>query len=177
MEFPKFNGGWSYTQLEMTELFKHLTFHPNFSVLEFGSGDSTKKLYTYIKSHVQSLTFYTYESDLSFIDTEIPDIRYMKYNISEIDSLELPNLQFDLILIDGPNGELRSKWYSKIKKHVKTGTILLIDDFNHYKSFSTELDKNFLYTVLSFSDEPFVPYGEHSWKIVSIQRPIEEQCA
>jgi hypothetical protein len=172
MEFPKFNGGWSYTQLEMTELFKHLKFQPTFSILEFGSGDSTKKLYSYIRPQVQNLFFYTYESDNTFLETEPSDIKYIKYNISEIDSLTIPDIQFDLILIDGPNGELRSKWYSKIKKNVKQGTILLIDDFNHYKSFSTELDKNFEYELLSFSDEPFVPYGEHSWKIVSIQRPI-----
>jgi hypothetical protein len=172
MEFPKFNGGWSYTQLEMTELFKHLKFQPTFSILEFGSGDSTKKLYSYIRSKVQNLIYYTYESDNTFLDTTTPDIKYIKYDISEIDSLATPDIQFDLILIDGPNGELRSKWYSKIKKNVKQGTILLIDDFNHYKSFSTELDKNFEYELLSFSDEPFVPYGEHSWKIVSIQRPI-----
>jgi hypothetical protein len=31
-----------------------------------------------------------------------------------------------------------------------------------------ELDKNFDYELLSFSNEPFVIDGEHSWKIVKI---------
>ncbi len=169
MDLPIFNGGWSYTQKEMTELFKHLKFGDSFAILEFGSGDSTIKLYNYIKIKVKTLTFYTYESDSNFL---VPnnDIHYMLYNA--IDAVELPNLKFDLILIDGPNGELRSKWYSKIRNNVKEGTILLIDDFNHYESFGTELDKNFKYELLSFSNEPFVPFGEHSWKIVSIQTPI-----
>lgn len=176
MNFPEFNGGWSYTQKEMTELFKHVEFQPNFSVLEFGSGDSTVKLYNYIKSNVSNLTFYTYESNSSFINDN-PNIHYITYNEHDIESVSIPDMQFDLILVDGPNGEARTKWYSKIKKNVKKGTILLIDDFNHYKSFGDELDKNFDYTLLSFSDEPFVPYGEHSWKIVSIQRPIEVKYA
>ena len=164
---PSFNGGWSYTQKEMTELFKHISLDKIHSILEFGSGDSTEKLYKYIQPEV----FYTYESDNSFIPPE-SNVKYMKYDINEIDTLVLPDIKFDLILIDGPNGEYRSKWYSKIRKNVKQGTVLLIDDFNHYKSFSDELDKNFKYDLLSFRDEPFVPYGEHSWKIVSIQTPI-----
>ena len=43
----------------------------------------------------------------------------------------------------------------------------MIDDFNHYKCFSDELDKNFEYELLSFSDEPPLP-GNKSWKIVRI---------
>ena len=74
--------------------------------------------------------------------------------------------------MDGPNGDKRSLWYSKIRSVVKPGTLLLIDDFNHYKCFSDELDKNFNYELLSFSNEPFVPYGEHSWKIVRIINAI-----
>ena len=169
--FPTFNGGWSYTQKEMSELFKHLKFSETYSILEFGSGDSTKKLYDYISKKVKNLTFYTYETSHEFLNKD-PNVNYILYDINSIEGLKLPDLKFDLILIDGPNGEYRSKWYSKIRNNVKPGTILLVDDFNHYESFGTELDKNFSYDLLSFSNEPFVPYGEHSWKIVSIQTPI-----
>ena len=88
--------------------------------------------------------------------------------MNDIENTFIPDVQFDLILIDGPNGDKRSLWYSKIKNNVKIGTICLIDDFNHYKCFGEELDRNYEYELLSFSDEPFVPYGEHSWKIVRI---------
>jgi hypothetical protein len=74
----------------------------------------------------------------------------------------------DLILVDGPHGNKRSQWYPKIRSNVKPGTILLVDDFNHYACFSEELDRNFNYELLSYSNEPFVAYGEHSWKIVRI---------
>lgn len=171
-ELPMFNGGWSYTQKEMTELFKHLTFSESYSILEFGSGDSTAKLCDYTSKKVKNLTFYTYETSHEFLNNKHPNVNYILYDREGIDALELPDLKFDLILIDGPNGEYRSKWYSKIKNNVKSGTIVLIDDFNHYESFGRELDKNFQYELLSFSNEPFVPYGEHSWKIVSIQTPI-----
>ena len=90
------------------------------------------------------------------------------YNDTDINSVSIPDIIFDLILIDGPNGDKRALWYSKIKNNVKEGSIILIDDFNHYSCFSEELDRNFDYELLSFSNEPFVIDGEHSWKIVKI---------
>ena len=153
----------------MNELFKYITYENKieYKVLEFGSGDSTLKLYNYFKQHVDNVVFYSYESDSNFMFCH-KDINLLFYDNNNIKDVVLPSEKFDLILIDGPNGDKRSLWYSKIRDHVKEGTIILIDDFNHYKCFSDELDRNFNYELLSFSDEPFVPYGEHSWKIVKI---------
>lgn len=164
---PDFSGGWSYTQKEMNEFFRHVIFFPSMSILEFGSGDSTIKLYDYFKRHVDNLTFYTYESDPKFMKKH-DSIHYVSYDIERMNEVVIPDIQFDIVLIDGPHGDNRSKWYSKIRNNVKAGTIILVDDFNHYKCFSEELDKNFKYELLSHSDEPFVPYGEHSWKIVRV---------
>jgi hypothetical protein len=33
-DIPQFDGGWSYTQWEMTELFKHITYPEKYSILE-----------------------------------------------------------------------------------------------------------------------------------------------
>ena len=162
-----FKGGWSYTQKEITELLKNLSLTEDYSVLEFGSGDSTIKLHNYIKKYTSNLIFYTYESDINYI-RDYKEIQYILYDINNIKEVVIPDIKFDLILIDGPNGDKRSLWYSKIKKNVKNGTIILIDDFNHYKCFSEELDKNFEYETLSYNDEPFIPNGEHSWKIIKI---------
>jgi hypothetical protein len=170
---PVFEGGWSYSQKEMTELFNHITYHKNYSILEFGSGDSTIKLHDHFIKHVETLTFYSYESDVGFLKPH-EGIQFVHYKESDIASVKIPNMKFDLILVDGPNGDKRALWYSKIRDNVKTGTILLIDDFNHYASFSEELDKNFEYELLSFSNEPPVAYGEHSWKIVRIIRSMFE---
>ena len=167
MELPQFEGGWSYTQKEMTELFKHIIFKTNYSILEFGSGKSTLQLYNFLKKHVETLIFYSYESNKQYLQNH-KDINFIYFNENDIVNTCIPDIIFDLILIDGPNGDKRSLWYSKIIKNVVPGTILLIDDFNHFKCFSDELDKNFIYELLSFSDEPPVPYGEHSWKIVKI---------
>jgi hypothetical protein len=165
---PFFSGGWSYTPKEMNEFFKNISYKETMTILEFGSGDSTLKIYNHIKQHyANNVIMYTYESDPRFIETS-NNINYISYNENNINTILLPNIKFDIVLIDGPNGDKRSLWYSKIKNNVYPGTILLIDDFNHYESFGSELDKNFEYELLSFSDEPFVANGEHSWKIVRI---------
>jgi len=167
MEIPRFAGGWSYTQAEMTELFKHINYPDTYSILEFGSGASTVLLYNHFKKYVRDLKFVTYESNRSFL-IENSDIQYIYYNDAEIEKVIIPEGPYDLVLVDGPNGDKRSLWYEKIRSVVKPGTILLIDDFNHYKCFSDELDRNFNYEILSHHEEPFVPYGEHSWKIVKV---------
>ena len=45
---------------------------------------------------------------------------------------------------------------------------MIIDDFNHYACFSEELDKNFEYGLLTFSNIPPTPNSEESWKIVRV---------
>ena len=165
---PYFSGGWSYTNKEMQEFFKHIIYKEDMNIIEFGSGDSTVKIYEYMKNnYTNNLTMYTYESNPKFL-FNYDNINYIQYDENNINNIVFPDIIFDIVLIDGPNGDKRSLWYSKIRNNIKKGTIMLIDDFNHYKCFSDELDKNFDYETLSFSDEPFVPYGEHSWKIVRI---------
>ena len=173
MSEPVFEGGWSYTQREMNELFKHLFYKDKteYKVLEFGSGNSTIKLYDYFKQKVDNVIFYSYESESNFLFSH-DKINLLFYDKDNIKDVVLPNEKFDLILIDGPNGDKRSLWYSKIRNNVKEGTIILIDDFNHYKCFSDELDRNFNYELLNLHDEPFVAYGEHSWKIAKIINPL-----
>jgi hypothetical protein len=167
MEIPSFEGRWSYTQREMIELFKNITYSKDYSILEFGSGNSTLKIYDFVKKQVDNLIFYSYESNNNYLQVH-NEIKFILYNEDDIPNTSIPDMKFDLILIDGPNGDKRSLWYSKIRSNVKPGTVLLIDDFNHFQCFSDELDKNFKYEILSFHDEPFVAYGEHSWKIVKI---------
>ncbi len=168
IEIPNFAGGWSYTQREMTELFKHIKYSDEYSILEFGSGASTILLYNHFRKYVKDLKFITYESNVEFYLKDNPGITYVYYNQDDIKSIEIPKEKYDLILIDGPNGDKRSLWYSKIRDNVKEGTIILVDDFNHFSCFGEELDKNFNYDILSYHDEPFIPFGEHSWKIVRI---------
>ena len=39
MDIPQFPGKWSYTQKEMTELFKHIDYKDDYAILEFGTGE------------------------------------------------------------------------------------------------------------------------------------------
>ena len=170
-DIPLFNGGWSYTQKEMNSLFRFIEYKDDYSILEFGAGDSTQKLWHHFKKYTKNLFYMVFESNPSYLPP-IPELKPVVYDENNMDTVEIPDVKFDLILIDGPNGDKRGKWYSKIRKSVKPGTLIIIDDFNHYVSFSEELDKNFEYETLDHVDTPFVPYGEHSWKIVKVIRPI-----
>lgn len=168
MEIPTFQGGWSYTQREMNDLFKHIQYKDNYSILEFGAGDSSTKLFNHFKKYTKILHYSIFESNFTFLPKNLNDFQVNFYDESDIETVQMPDRTYDLVLIDGPNGDKRKFWYSKIKRCVKEGTILLVDDFNHFQSFSDELDRNFHYEVLEHHDEPFVAYGEHSWKIVRI---------
>ena len=169
-----FNGGWSYTNLEMSELFKYVDLNQNYEtykILEFGSGDSSKKLNSLFEN-VKNLTYYMVESNEFYLPENREPFNIILYDENKIENLNLNDfiidIKFDLILIDGPTGEIRKYWYKKIRSFVKNGSIILIDDFNHYNSFGEELDNNFEYELLSHSDIPFEPNGEHSWKIVRV---------
>jgi hypothetical protein len=161
-----FEGGWSYTPNEITEFLKYLNYRNTYNILEFGAGSSTKILYNIIERYCLNLKYDTYETDEEYRVIH-KNVNTIMYNIDDIDTITIPNIKYDIIFIDGPHGVLRAKWYNKIKNNVKYDTIILIDDYNHYKEFENELNKNFEYTILSKSDVPFVPNGEHSWRIIT----------
>ena len=171
-----FVGGWSYTKKEMNELFKNIDLNKKYNIykiLEFGCGDSSIKIWNLFNKNVDKIIYYGFESNKKYFPKH-DGITTFLYDEKNMEDINLGNFlndtEFDLILIDGPNGEKRKFWYSKLRNHVKESTIILIDDFNHYNSFGEELDLNFEYDLLSFSDEIFVPNGEHSWKIVKIKK-------
>jgi hypothetical protein len=175
MDINIFNGGWSYTNLEMNELFKNIDLtipYEQYNIIEFGGGDSSNKIKG-IFNNVTSLNYYIVESNPDYLPENKNDFNIILYKQEEIENVDLSNsidnaIKFDLILIDGPNGDARKYWYEKVKPFIKKNSIILVDDFNHYACFGEELDKHFDYVLLSHSDIPFKPYGEHSWKIVRV---------
>jgi len=171
-DIPTFSGGWSYTQKEMNTLFKFIEYKNNYAILEFGLGNSTNLIYSHFKKHTENLTYIGCETNMEYCKELNKNVEVIFYEIDQIKNISIPDILFDLILIDGPNGEYRSLWFNIIKKHVKQGTIILVDDFNHFQSFSDELDRNFEYELLDHYDEgPYIAYGEHSWKIVKVIGP------
>ncbi len=165
-DIQKFVGGWSYTQNEMREFLKYLTPRDSYKVLEFGAGNSTKILYDIIERYAKNIEYDTFETDINY-HVNYKNVNTIMYNINNIDRVIIPDKTYDIIIVDGPNGVLRSKWYSKIRSNIKYDTVILIDDYNHYKEFEEELNRNFNYKILSASDVPFAPNGEHSWRILT----------
>ena len=164
LDIDFFNGGWSYTPNEMKEFLKYLTLKDKYSVLEFGSGDSTKKLYDIISRFCYHIEYHTYENDINYY-VNYKNVKCILYQ--DINKVEIPDIKYDIIIVDGPHGIDRMKWYRKFKNNVKYDSLILVDDFNHYKEFKEQLDYNFDYKILSLSDVKFVPYGEHSWILVT----------
>jgi hypothetical protein len=169
MDVPQVCGGWSYSQPEIDELCKYIQYTDSMNILEIGLGASTIELVTYFKRKCKHVDYDGYESDPTYIYKIQDLINVYLYDENNIDDVKFEeNKVYDLIFIDGPTGECRSKWYSKLKKNVKNGTILLIDDYTHYKSFQEQLDANYEYETLSSNLTEFSPGGEHSWKIVKV---------
>lgn len=52
------------------------------------------------------------------------------------------NGKYDLVILDGPNGNGRSIAFSIIKKYISNPCYIFIDDYNHYP-FITHLKNNF----------------------------------
>ncbi|NDF98379.1 MAG: hypothetical protein EB101_05545, partial [Chitinophagia bacterium] len=49
---------------------------------------------------------------------KIPELNVVMYDFDNMDPIQIVDHKFDLILVDGPNGDRRSKWYSKFRKCV-----------------------------------------------------------
>ena len=156
------NAGWSYSTQQILNIIPHLKVG-NIKILELGSGESTSKIYDYFSTLFPKVTFYSFETSEEYLcrRTDINSVLY-----DTVENCILPNEKFDLILVDGPTGEVRNKWYAKIKEICKKDTIIHIDDFCHYDSFSTNLDSNFEYTTLDYMDRANT--SEHCWKTVRV---------
>lgn len=162
----QFEGGWSYTPNEMKDFLSCIKPKDSYKILEFGSGSSTKVLYDILERFCYEIEYDTYENDIKYKVTH-KNVNTIIYDIHKIDEVVTFNKKYDIIIIDGPNGVARAKWYEKIRHNIKSDTIILIDDYNHYIEFENALNTNFNYRILSRSDVPFVPNGEHSWRIIT----------
>jgi|APGre2960657444_1045066.scaffolds.fasta_scaffold85686_1 hypothetical protein len=174
MDFSVFKGGWSYMAQEMQNAVSLLPQQKNLSVLEFGSGDSSIKLFNLL-SKKYKVDYTSFESNKDFYINHT-EINCLIYDETQIEKLNIHNNKYDFILIDGPNGVLRKHWYSKITQNVKKDTIILIDDWCHYEEFEQSLINDFgskiKYEVIETRkeyDPNSAPHlGYKSWKIIKV---------
>lgn len=164
-DFASFKGGWGLAPYPTYFALKYVTYLEELSVLEFGSGEGTTILTNLLQKKQVPYRYRSIEHDAAYAKT--PGVQYQLYSIShqytpsEIDEVEL-QLEgvYDLVIVDGPHGVGRARWYSKFKDYVREGTIVLIDDYHHYKEFGDEFCKHFEYEVVNlFNENPrFTPY-------------------
>jgi hypothetical protein len=140
-----FPSGWSLTPFSVYTSFKHLTYNNQINVLEFGSGLSTHLIYNILNKLQIPFKYVVYEHDRRYATT-----KGVEYNIFDLSHQKFSSdIIFDFIIVDGPNGVNRYKWYEQFKNNVRSGTIILIDDFHHYREFGNALDEHFDYELIS----------------------------
>lgn len=158
------NSGWSYCNDQIIQFKNDLLKKNNISILELGAGDSSVKLYNYFKSMYEIVSLTCYETDENWAPSN-DNIKLIMYDIPE--NVKFNDTIYDLILVDGPTGVSRKLWYNKLTNSVHPGTIIHIDDYDHYEEFEQELKLNFSYEELYRKSRS--KKGEKSWLTVKIK--------
>lgn len=133
------------TSIQVRQLGTILPDQPTISVLEFGAGLTTIRLYEALRTKYTDVKYVTYE-DNPIWAPQVPGIEVRMFDREELSSgnIQIPQTEkYDLIIVDGPDGEIRQHWYSVFKNNVKNGTIIHVDDAFHYDSFELELKNHF----------------------------------
>jgi len=133
------------TSIQVRELGTILPEQKNLNVLEFGCGITTSKLYEALITKYDNVKYVTYEHNTEWLPSN-KNVEARIFSINDLltGGINIPlDEKYDLVIVDGPDGELRKYWYSLFKNNVKKGTIIHIDDAFHYESFEDELKKNF----------------------------------
>ena len=168
----QFPGNWSLAPEEVFCALKYCTYENKLRILEFGAGESTVQLTRLLTKKGIPFEYHVFENDPDYV-THIENVTYHLYDLPSlpfhrcnewkdvVSRYDLPQLPvFDLIIVDGPHGIARAQWYAKFKKYTKPGTVILIDDFHHFREFGMALDENYKYlTIVEYNQSPH-------WKII-----------
>ena len=159
-----FAGGWSLDSRQMFKALQAVRYKRILNILEFGSGAGTGILHNICVKKGVATRYIAYEDNSLYA---CPDVTTIVYKDFPTEILHLP-MPADLVVIDGPHGVSRVKWYPLIKPHVRRGTIIIVDDFLHYKEFGETLDANFSYDAIDEYQEPPKGDGWVTWKTVRV---------
>lgn len=146
------HGTNSMTPEQVSELGTILPNQDSISVLEFGAGPTTTLLHEALKTKYSKVKYVTYETN-KFYAPKNPEIDVVMHTVEELINGKITldeKEKYDLIIVDGPDGELRKYWYPLFKNNVKNGTVVHIDDAFHYPSFESEFKKYFTNTKYLF---------------------------
>jgi hypothetical protein len=166
-----FTGGWSYHPAQMMAALNNVVFDNTLRILEFGAGKGTLGLVNLLTDRGIPFEYVSYENNPAYIP-KTDKVKFIMYDEFPANLAEVPFLA-DLILVDGPNGVSRIKWYPLIREIWYLHTVLVIDDFSHYKEFETELDKNFKYEMIEDVNLGKQKWSaEVSWRTVCLRKNI-----
>ena len=114
-------------------------------VLEFGAGRSTTLIFNALKKKYKNITYVTYETNVKYApETEGVTVRMHTRKELTLSTISIPkDEKYDLVIVDGPDGEDRKYWYPLFVDNVDKGAIVHIDDAFHFPSFEHEFLKSF----------------------------------
>lgn len=153
------NNTNAMTPLQVKQIGEILPTKDNISILEFGAGNTTIKLYEALKVKYKNVNYVTYEDNPKWM----PNNEGIKVRMFDRKDLNRGNIiipsseKYDIVIVDGPDGELRKYWYNIFKNNVNKDTIIHIDDVFHYPSFEYELNSTFKNYDIIFE------YGRKTW--------------
>lgn len=163
-----FPGRWSLNPEQVYTALSHVTYRRVLKILEFGSGKGTYVMARMLNRKGIRFKYVTYENDERFVcdHPKVQTVFWTDFPKKLVKGI------YDLVIIDGPAGLTRTQWYPLLRSHVRQGTILLIDDFRHFKQFLKVLKRNFRYRLIHEVAEPKVPgRAQVTWRVVQVVCP------
>ena len=160
-----FPGGWSIKPEQMFVALSNVEYGDRLRIIEFGAGAGTYALVELLNGLHIPYDYVSYETDASYVckAKEVQTVLWKDFPTL------LENGQYDLVIIDGPAGLDRVKWYPLLESHVHPGTILLVDDYRHFKEFDVALNNYFKHSVIAEDLQPSIPNaGQISWVVTRV---------
>lgn len=135
----------SLKPLQIEQLGEILPDQDFIRVLEFGAGKSSTLIFNSLKKKYKNIKYVTYETNAKYAPkTEGIEVRMHTRKELTLSTISIPsNEKYDLVIVDGPDGQDRKYWYSLFVDNVESGTIIHIDDAFHFASFEHEFLKSF----------------------------------
>lgn len=124
-----FPGGYSLNADEMETALSAVRYEGMLRVIEFGAGASTQVLHDLLVRKDVLFEYVVYENNPEYY----PGAAGVSLVAWKEFPTELRGGVFDLVIIDGPNGTDRAKWCPLLRGHVREGTIIVFDDFHHFR--------------------------------------------
>jgi len=161
-ECSVFKGRWSLKPAQVFPALRAVTYSSTLRVIEFGAGIGTHDMFNLLQSKVPKLSYTSYENNPDYVcdNSGVFTVLWDTFPSDLVGDI------YDFVIIDGPNGRQRINWYPMLVKHTAPGTIMLIDDYEHFPEFEEALNANFKYDVIGIYRRTF--QRDLTWIVVRI---------